>query len=251
MNRLLLIDGSNLMMRAAFGGDITPAQAVPIATGLVERVIRQMQATHLVLALDTIAPSWRKELYPAYKANRTQDTGPWLAAACDAWEARGWYVAAQDGFEADDILATIARRAARHYPVAVVSSDSDLLVLAATEVVIVKPQNGGKFETVSASEVCGKYRIVTPALLTDLKALTGESGDNIKGVPGIGPVRAAELLATYHTLEQTIAAGRDGKCKHSATVAAHEPAARLAHQLVSLRYDVPLPPIQPALCALL
>jgi len=249
MTRLLLIDGSNLVMRAAFGGEIAPAQAVPIATGLVERVARQVQASHLVVALDTVGVSWRKALFADYKANRTQDTTPWLAAADEAWRARGWFVASLVEFEADDVLATVAARAVVKYPVQVCSGDSDLLPLVARGVGIIKPLNGGKFEPVTPDQICAKYQIDRPGQLTDLKALVGESGDNIPGVPGIGPVRAAQLLHSYEHLDGVLAAGSSGKCKYSTVAAQHEATVRLAHRLVSLRYDVPFPPIAPRLCA--
>lgn len=248
MKKLLLVDGSNLMMRAAFGGDLEPERAAPIATGLIERAARQVCATHLIIALDTAVPSWRKETFPDYKAQRTVDTTPWLQAGFAAWTRRNWCVEARTGCEADDIIATLAARAAVHCPVVVVSGDSDLLVLLARGAELVRPQNGGKFEPVNTTTVCGKYQIASPALLTDLKALTGESGDNIPGVPGIGPVKAARLLASYGSLEEVLTAGAAEKCANSKLAAQHAATARLAFQLVSLRYDVPIAPVSPRDC---
>jgi len=129
MNRLLLVDGSNMVMRAAFGGELTPADAVPIATGLIRRAARQVGASHLIVALDSSAPSWRKLEFPEYKANRTVDTDPWLRAAHEHWLRMGWYVEECAGFEADDVIASLALRAKPACPVTVLSNDSDLLTV--------------------------------------------------------------------------------------------------------------------------
>lgn len=238
-------------MRAAFGGEIEPERALPIATGLIERALRQCAATHLIVALDSSAPSWRRELYPDYKANRTRDTSAWLKAGFEGWGLRRWYVVEQAGFEADDLIATLAHRARQHFNVVVVSQDSDLLPLAAWEnVTILRPANGGKFDPITPEEVCGKYQITHPRQLADFKALTGESGDNVPGVPGIGPMKAARMLARYETVEGTIASGAVKMCKDSIKVAEHAETARLALRLVTLRSDVPIGPIHPHECFL-
>jgi DNA polymerase-1 len=246
---LLLVDGSNMIMRAAFGGDIEPERAVPIATGLILRAARQVQASHLILALDSPGPSWRKQADPTYKANRTRDTAPWLQAAFEGWTRAGFYVEAVEGFEADDILATLAARARQHR-VKVLSGDSDLVPLLDLDATLLRPVNGGVFEEVTRAEAREKWNIAAPSLLVDLKAMTGETGDNIAGVPGIGPVKAAKLIAAYGSLDGTIEAGRAEQCKESKTVFAHQIAARQAFKLLTLRQDVPIMPVKPSSCFL-
>jgi DNA polymerase-1 len=249
MNRLLLVDGSNMMMRAAFGGELTPTDALPIATGLIRRAARQAGASHMIVALDSSAPSWRKLEFPDYKANRSVDTDPWLRAAYEHWLRLGWYVEDVAGFEADDVIATLAKRAAVVCPVSVLSNDSDLLSLTDVQgVEVLKPMNGGVFSPVSAQGVCIKYDLKSPALLTDYKALTGEKGDNIPGVPGIGPVKAARLLRKHLNLEMIIACGLEGACKESKLVAEHREVAERAFRLVSLRFDAPISPVKPHDC---
>lgn len=248
---LLLIDGSNIVLRCALGGDIPPDPAVATASAMIERVARDLQATHLVLALDVPGvPSWRKQEYPAYKAHRTRDTTPWLFAAHLAWTRRGWWVEAVNGFEADDILATLVQRcnARPSVTVWVVSGDSDLLPLLG-EAHLLKPVKGGRFEAMDTAAVLRKYGVL-PGQLPDLKALTGESGDNIPGVEGIGPVRARQLLEVHGTLDRVIAAGQSGTCKYAVRVAEHAGVARLARRLVTLHREVPIVPIQPKACAL-
>ena len=250
--KLLLVDGSNLVMRAAFGGDIEPKFAVPTATGLIRRAMQLTAASHLVVALDTPGePSWRKQLLPTYKAHRTLDTGRWLTAAHAEWTRRGWCVEDCVGFEADDVIATLALRAKDRAEVIVCSSDSDLLQLTAEGFAVLRPMNGGKFETWHAAEVCAKYQLQHAGQLRDLKALMGESGDNIPGVPGIGPVKAAKLLTAHKDFASLLTAcfNPGATDKDLQKVAQHLATVQLALRLVSLRDDVPLLPLKPSACA--
>jgi 5'-3' exonuclease len=109
-------------MRCAFGGDIQPPEAIISATAMIERVARECGASHLVVAFDhPDEPTWRHQLYPEYKAGRKTDTSPWIIAAGAAFAQRGWHIELAPGFEADDVIATIALRtrprAAGHRPV--------------------------------------------------------------------------------------------------------------------------------------
>ena len=246
--KLLLIDGSNVVMRCAFGGDVPPAEASRVATNMILRAGRELAVTHLVLALDCPGvPNWRKELFPDYKANRTVDTYPWIKAAAEAWLRLGWWVEAVNGYEADDLLATIATRAADRADVLVLSGDSDVLPLMSSRIRIVKPENGGKFRELTGAT---PYFSVTsaPERLPELKAMTGETGDNVPGVTGIGPVRALSLLNTHGSLEGVISAGGREACKFSKKVAEQADVARLSLRLVTLAKDAPVVPIQPSGC---
>ena len=249
--RLFIVDGSNVVMRCALGGDIAPEPAVKTATNMIYRAAREFEATHLVVALDCPGvPSWRKALYPEYKAGRERDTTPWLQAAGIAWFREGWWVEAVNGWEADDVIATVALRAKPRGAVLVLSGDSDVLPLTSDGIEVVKPLNGGRFATVRDPDVCAMYGLSQAAQLVDYKAMTGESGDNVPGVDGIGPVRAAALLRTYASLEAVIAAGQLNACKHSMQVAAAAETARLALKLVTLVRSVPVVPITPSGCAI-
>lgn len=248
MTRLVLIDGSNLVMRAAFGGQVPPQEAAKTSVGLIRRAARQAEGSHLIVAVDSSEPSWRKREYPAYKANRETDTHPWIQAGREHWLREGWMVEECPGYEGDDVIATIANRAKAVCQVTVISGDSDLLSLSAAAIEILRPVNGGIFQFMSKAEVCTKYDIPAAELLTDFKAMTGESGDNVPGVPGIGPVKASKLLNTYGPLEAILSAGAESRCKDSARVALHKTAVQLAFKLVSLSFDAPILPIKPSDC---
>jgi 5'-3' exonuclease len=255
--RLLLVDGSNVVMRCALGGDVPPAQAVPTATAMIERATREAEATHLVIALDSPGtPCWRKQIYADYKANRTRDTSPWILRAHAVWSKAGWWVEDVAGYEADDIIGTIAHRTLTRMPgrgstatVLVLSGDSDVLPLTAAGARVMKPVSGGQFDTWTADRVQARYGLPA-AKLTDFKGLAGESGDNVPGVRGIGSVRAQRLLAQHGDLEGVIAAGQRQHCKHSIQVAASANLARLSRYLVTLATDAPVTPIDPADCSL-
>ena len=251
--RILIVDGSNVVMRCALGGELSSAQAVPTASNMIERATRECEATHLVIALDCPGePTWRKALYPDYKANRTLDTSTWIIAAATEWHRQGWWVEDVVGYEADDIIATIALRAVTRAgtEVFVLSGDSDVLPLTAQGIRVIKPVSGGQFTTLASDQVCSKYGITTPTALVELKAMTGESGDNVPGVAGIGDVRALALLTAHGDLEGVIAAGLRNVCKYSTMVAATANLARLSRRLVTLATDVPVVKISPAGCAL-
>lgn len=247
--KLLLVDGSNILLRCAFGGDIPPERSTPTAMGMIDRAARELEATHLVIALDyTDGPSWRKLEYSDYKAHRTVSTAAWLVHGAGEMSKRGWSVQLSSGFEADDIIATLASRAVERAAVVVYSNDSDMLALATDNIQVARPVNGGGLRVFSAADVCSEYEIPVAHALYDFKAMVGESGDNIPGVPGIGPKRAVSLLRKFGDLEKIIVAGSGGYDKHSELVATHADAARRALRLVTLRTDVPIPPITPGTC---
>lgn len=247
---LLLVDGSNILLRAAYGGETPPEQSTPYAIEAIEKAAAEAKATHLVIAMDTPhVPTWRKLEYPEYKANRERDTAPWLEHGARVFVNRGLCVKTVPGFEADDVIATLALRSAGRVDVVILSGDSDVLPLTAQRgILVMRPLNGGGFQNFIAPDVCEKYGITNAAALFDYKAMVGEKGDNVPGVPGIGPKKACALLHKFGSLENIIHAGNGGYNKESAIVAKHAETALRALRLVSLRPDAPVPPIVPSSC---
>lgn len=198
---LLLIDATNVVMRCASVSGVESATAVDTAVGIVQRAVRTVGATHAVAAFDS-SESVRRATYPAYKANRTTETAAWVALGLAAFQAAGICCASAHGFEADDVIATLAGRTAR-VPIAVLSGDSDLLVLTSDRVAVWqfdKAARGGIVQR-PAAWICEKYGIPSPAHLTLYKALVGEPGDNVPGVPKVGPVKARKLIAEFGDLD--------------------------------------------------
>lgn len=249
--KLLLVDGSNIVMRCAFGGDVVPASSVPMAVNMVRRIAEDLHATHLIVALDCPdRPSFRRDIYPAYKATRTLDTSPWILGMREVCSDQPWWVEMEPGFEADDVIATLTRRARERAEVFILSNDSDLLALVNYHGVrVVRPLGGREVKIFDTAAVTEHYGI-PPWQIEDFKAMVGERSDNIPGVDGIGKKRAAELLQQYGSLKAIITAGSGSACKHSRRVFDSAEAARLSRELVQLRTDVPIAPIPPARCAL-
>ncbi len=200
------------------------------------------QAPHLLaVALDAPGPSFRKERYPAYKATRPApppDLRDQIARLTEVVEAYAIPCLSVPGFEADDLIATLARQArAAGLKVVIVSADKDLLQLVDDGVVMfdtMREKVYGRGETV---EKMG----VPPEKVRDFLALTGDSSDNVPGVPSVGPKTAAALLAEREDLED-LYAHLDGLAKKAvrAKLEEHRDAAFLSRELVTLRTDAPV-----------
>lgn len=246
MSGVLLVDGTNIVMRCAFGGAVPAPEAVDAASRLIGRALATAHATHLIVAFDAAAPSWRKALEPTYKAHRTAETQTFVLAAREAFDRRGWMCVQLAGFEADDIIATLAARSRGR--VAICSSDSDLLACVNDRVTVLRPQAGGRFETWGAAEVRTRYGL-DPAQLADYKALVGEPGDNITGVRGIGAKRATILLQTHQSLAALLACAVPDSSNEAARVRNEgRDVALRARALTGLCTDAPVPPIAASAC---
>jgi 5'-3' exonuclease len=252
--RLLLVDGTNVAVRYAFA--ILGEQQVNPEPGdtlkvmrSVERALRdcaeETKCGHAIVALDSGGETWRKALFPEYKATRKASTSSWSAALSAYLSGAGWLCLEAAGFEADDIIATLAVRASErgHRP-AVLSSDSDLLQLAGEFAAVY--QFGGKGEPryVERSPVwvTERYGLRDAAQLALYKALVGESSDNLPGVSGVGPKKAAHLLSLFRSREEIETAGVFAKTKREQLA--------LMLTLTTLRYDVPLGTFAPSMCAI-
>ena len=252
---VFLIDGSNFIFRAFHGlpTSLTTPQGVVI--NAVHGFVRMIQAMRkefapemFVAVFDHDGDTFRSQLYPEYKAHRPpmpEDLVPQLPLVRGATAALGLPVIEIPGVEADDIIASYAQAAQRAgHPVVIVSTDKDLMQLVdaggpgRSPIVL---WDSMKSKLIGPDEVVEKWG-VGPDKLGDLLALTGDSSDNIPGVPGIGPKTAAELLAQFGTLEGVLAGAASIKqAKRREVLQQHAADARLSHKLVTLRCDLPLP----------
>lgn len=211
MQKLLLIDGNNLFHRAYHGlpplTDKTGenANAVFGFSNMLLKSVDELKPTHIACAFDTKAPTFRHVEFQAYKAQRTApppDLYPQLPKVKKVLDAFGVKFFEKAGYEADDLLASVAIRFLNELDsVTILSGDRDLLQMVDGKIKVQAPGWNLKDATLYGSaEVVEKYGI-TPEQMVDWKALTGDPSDNIPGVAGIGPKTATDLLQKYKTVE--------------------------------------------------
>ena len=213
MNTLLLIDGNNLLHRAYHAlpplTDKTGenANAVYGVSNMILKAIDEVEPTYIACAFDTKAPTFRHVEFEAYKAQRKApppDLYPQLPKVKRVLEAFGILYFEKEGYEADDILATIANKLKiqnSKLKIIILSGDRDLLQLVDGNIKVQAPGWNLKETTLyGAAEVKEKYGL-TPEQMIDYKSLVGDPSDNVPGIGGVGPKTAASLLQKYQTLE--------------------------------------------------
>ena len=213
-------------------------------TRLLLKILRERKPEYFAVCFDSRGGTFRDELYADYKANRVQaDPGlvSQLITARELVKALGLKGVYLKGFEADDLIATLARRAEKAGMEAVIiSGDKDAAQLTGEKI---KLWDGSSPDFSGPEDVLKKYG-VPPALLPDYFALTGDSSDNVPGVAGVGPKSAAKLVQTYGPLEKILAAAmdpaHDAAVKALAKVARDMESARLSRRLVTLEGDAPV-----------
>jgi DNA polymerase-1 len=242
--KLLLVDGSNIVMRCAFGGDIAPPEAIISAAAMIERVAKRVSASHLVIAFDyPDAPTWRHELYPSTRPAGRPTPRPGSSPPARTSRSAGGIVNSRLASKptTSSPRSRCARSRARR------SRALERFRSAAADGR--RRRRAPPARRRSRCRSSGRRRrreVQDPAahLLYDFKAMTGEPGDNIPGVPGIGLKRAANLLHRYGDARRDHR-GRQRRHREvlEAIVAEHEESARLSLKLVSLNPDAPIEPI--------
>jgi DNA polymerase-1 len=246
--RFLLVDGTNIALFASFGGDIPPERSTRSAVNAIEHAAQLAGATHLIVAMDGEQPTFRKEIAADYKAGRITKTQPYVHALRAACESQGWLTLTAEGFEADDTVATLAfRLTAQQIPVVIFTGDSDALALVDPLVTVFRPVKIRECTVWNQAAVFEKYG-VHPHQLADYKALIGESGDNIAGVPGIGRKKAVRLLNEYGSLNAMLDTIPRLRSADLENVKKHRELALRALSLIALRLDVPIGELRTSLC---
>jgi DNA polymerase-1 len=247
---LVALDGDSLAHRAyhalppLWAKDGESRHAVYGFGSMLCKVLGELRPRYGAVAFDTPEPTFRHVAYPRYKAQRPdapddlyaqiphmRTLAGALGLACLDWA----------GFEADDVLGTLARQAvAAGLDVVVVTSDSDALQLVGPGVRVLMPHKGFSESVMHDTEsVLTRYG-VEPGRIPDLKALTGDSSDNIAGLPGVGPKTAARWLAEHGSLDAILADPARVSPRHCAALLAHADRLRHARALTSICPDVPL-----------
>jgi DNA polymerase I len=213
--QLYLIDSHALIYRAYYALARTPlTNAKGIPTGAVFgfasyllRLVEQFKCPYWAAVLDSSKPTFRHEMYADYKANREEMPDdlkaqmPLIDRLIDAFNIPA---VRQDGLEADDLIAVLARRAAAEgFEVFIVSKDKDLMQLVGPHVSMLAPENGGALSLFGPAEVKEKMG-VAPESIVDYLALVGDASDNIPGVPGVGPKTAVKILEAAGSVERLL-----------------------------------------------
>lgn len=252
---LLLIDGQALGYRLFYGNvrrgllpEIAGERVDVLVTFLRTflSLVKEIRPWFAAIAFDLDAPTFRHALAEDYKLNRAGREAPGLlpqlAVLHEALRLLGCGVLLHETYEADDLLATAAVRAARQgLRVAIVAWDKDLWQIASDRVLIYEPASAGGFPL----RVLGPAQIrmrtgLEPGQIPDLLALAGDPVDGIRGVPGVGRKTATMLLQTHGTLEAVLRAAESMSGKIGRLLRAHAAAARAARALTGLRLDAPL-----------
>jgi DNA polymerase I len=245
---LFLIDGSSQMYRAyhAFRGRGLSNQqghtthAVYVFVTMLRKLIKDHAPAYLAASFDLAGPTFRDQLAADYKATRAampDDLAEQIKWVHEACEALGVPIVTAAGYEADDVIGTLALRARDRFDVAVVSIDKDFFQLVRPGLRVYDPREDGAW--FDESGVVEKFG-VKPAQVTDVLALVGDTSDNVAGVPGIGKKGAIDLITQYGGLDALIARTGELKPKPREALQAHRDDALRSRELVTIRTDVPV-----------
>jgi DNA polymerase-1 len=250
---LYLIDGSGYIFRAFFAlprlnnSRGLPTNATYGFIRMLLKLLKEARPTHIAVIFDSALKTFRDELFESYKANRVETPSdllkqiPYIYRAVDQFRIPRLVI---DGYEADDVIGTLAVRAARNgFNVVIVTGDKDFMQLASPNITLWDTMFGKR---TSSREVRERFG-VEPRSLVDVMALMGDSIDNVKGVPGVGEKTASALIQHYGSLE-ALFAGLDtldrakvrGTKKLASVLAAHQRDVELARKLVRIDIDVAL-----------
>lgn len=245
--KLFLVDGSNHAFRVQFAlppqhaSDGFPTRVLYGFTLLFQKMMRTYRPDYCVVSFDS-GKTFRHETFPDYKGHRPdmpedmRRQWPWLPKLVEGF---GYTCLAREGFEADDVLGTLAKRfAGPDLDVYIVTSDKDFCQLVNEHIFLLDEARG---QVVKEADVEPKVG-VRPEQVIDMLGLSGDSSDNIPGVPGVGPKTAAKLLADYGDLEGVLAAAAAGKVrgKRGQALVDHAENARISATLATIRTDVDL-----------
>jgi DNA polymerase I len=255
VDHLFLVDGSGYIFRAYHAlppltrkSDGTPVGAVSGFCNMLWKLVKEARdtsvgvtPTHFAVIFDYSSKTFRNDLYPQYKANRTappEDLVPQFGLIRQATKAFDLPCIEMQGFEADDLIATYTNAALKAGgDVTIISSDKDLMQLVGPRVTLYDTM---KDKRLGIADVIEKWG-VAPEKMIDLQSLTGDSTDNVPGVPGIGPKTAAALLEEYGDLETLLSrAGEIKQEKRRQGILDNIDNIRMSRQLVTLKQDVPL-----------
>ena len=251
MDKLFLLDAYALIYRAYYAFIKNPrinskgmnTSAVMGFVNTLNEILTKEQPTHIGVAFDH-GKTFRDEAFPAYKAQREEtpeDIRASVPVIKTIIEAMHIPVLQVDGFEADDVIGTLATKAgAAGIKTYMLTPDKDYGQLVSNNVFIFRPRHGGGYETMGPNEVCAKYELDSPTQVIDLLALMGDSADNFPGCPGVGPKTAAKLIGEFGSIDNMLASTAKIKGKLREKVESAVEDIRMSKFLATIRTDVPI-----------
>ena len=251
MDKLFLLDAYALIYRAYYAFIKNPrinskgmnTSAVMGFVNTLNEILTKEHPTHIGVAFDH-GKTFRDEAFPAYKAQREEtpeDIRASVPVIKDIITAMNIPVLQADGFEADDVIGTLATKAgAAGIETYMLTPDKDYGQLVRDNVFIFRPRHGGGYETMGPKEVNEKYGLSSPEQVIDLLALMGDSADNFPGCPGVGPKTAAKLIGEFGSIEAMLANSSKIKGKLREKVEGAVEDIRMSKFLATIRTDVPV-----------
>ena len=251
-SRLLLVDGHSLAYRAFYALPVEnfmspsglPTNAIHGFVSMLLQVVEAEQPTHIAVAFDVSRDTFRRAEFPEYKANRAKsppEFSPQVPVIREVLESFGIINLAVEGYEADDIIATLAIAAAgQQAHVSILTGDRDSMQLVNENITVLYPTKGVRDLARMTPEAVFEKFGVTPAQYADLAALRGDSSDNLPSIPGVGDKTAATWLNTYGSLDGIVAAATEIRGKVGENLRAHISQVLLNRRLTQLVHDVPL-----------
>ena len=252
MQKLFLLDAYALIYRSYYAFIKNPrinskglnTSAIMGFLNTLNEVLTKEKPTHIGVAFDPHGPTFRSETFPEYKAQREEtpeDIKKAVPIIKELLKAYRIPVLQVDGFEADDVIGTLATKAgADGIETFMLTPDKDYGQLVSENVFIYRPRHGGGYETMGPKEVCEKYGIPSTNSVIDLLALMGDSADNFPGCPGVGEKTAVKLINEFGSIEQLIARSSEIKGKLREKVEEHVEDIKMSYFLATIRTDVPI-----------
>ena len=259
MDKLFLLDAYALIYRSYYAFIKNPrinskglnTSAIMGFCNTLNEVLEKEKPTHIGVAFDPHGPTFRNEAYPAYKAQREEtpeDIRASVPIIKDILRAYRIPILQVDGYEADDVIGTLALRLSGNsddsgnsdISVYMLTPDKDYGQLVRNNVFIFRPRHGGGYETMSPETVCEKYAISSTDQVIDLLALMGDSADNFPGCPGVGEKTAAKLIEQFGTIENMLDHTDQIKGKLREKVEAAVDDIKMSKFLATIKTDVPV-----------
>ena len=253
MDKLFLLDAYALIYRSYYAFIKNPrinskglnTSAIIGFVNTLQEVIEKEQPKYLGVAFDPHGPTFRSDAFPAYKAQREktpEDITRAVPIIKELLQAYRIPILQVDGYEADDVIGTLAKKADSidGLQTYMLTPDKDYGQLVSDRVSIYRPRHGGGYEVMGPQEVCQKYDITTPPQVIDLLALMGDSADNFPGCPGVGEKTAAKIIKEFGSVDQLLQRTSELKGALKTKVESHVDDIKMSYFLATIKTDVPI-----------